>query len=992
MQAVIDRDRLAPPRESGKERGDRNGRWVIPSRGATGTAHSGEHYAVNEFGDTRMGIGFPEIVNVAGAYFVGQAGEGVWAPAVQVKGYRNGELVAETDWFQEVGAEPRWFQMDLRHVDRIEINSVPVVNGGGWYGIDDLTYTLVDNESEEIVVGFDDQDYGAKITGSGYADLVWEMGRGDFEPSGIVHGPQVPPGYQEPSGAPGGAGMPTRGLGTLPDLVTTFQTVKRGDAGQWSAPPDTIGAIGPNHFVVAVNTTFAIYSKATGAQLSSVALSSFMPGTSGDSRVLFDQHSGRWIVLSTNFSNRIYLAVSTTDDPTGSWFKTNFNVSQGSDTGSWPDYPTLGVDANGIYTSAYMVNTGMSVFAVDKAPLIAASPSLGTVTAFRGYSFYGAMQPAHTYGNPAGEYIISTSGSTTLRLWRVNPPLTSPTITSLGTVSVPGYAGPPDAPALGSSTPLDTVGTRLMMAVYRDGSIWTSHTIAGGAGAAARWYEIDPVTKSNIQSGTVLDSSLYFFFPSIMVNAEGDVAMGFTGSNSSQYAACYYAGRLAGDPPGEMADPVMYKAGTGPHNIIDGYGRNRWGDYSYTTLDPVDEWTFYTMQEYGHSTDVWGTYVAALLFDGTDCDENGIPDRCDLDCGPAGGACDVPGCGTANDCNGNGILDRCESQADCNNNSIQDICDIAGGYSQDCNANGIPDECEPDCNGNGVPDECDITFGGTPDCNGNGVPDDCDISSETSDDCQPNGVPDECEILDPAVSTASDTCATAKPLTTGITYVDTTVGATNDGYVGCDATTDAADVWYRYTPAVDGSLTISLCATIGYDTVLSVHGGCPGTPINQLACNDDICGTQSLITMDVTGGTSYLIRIAGGAGATGTFTMTLTGPESRNLGDCNGNGTPDDCEVDCNLNGRADDCDITDGTSLDANVNGIPDECEGLLGDLNCDGLINNGDIDPFVLALTDPAQYAIDYPQCSRLLADVNQDSLVNNGDIDAFVQLLSN
>ncbi len=59
-------------------------------------------------------------------------------------------------------------------------------------------------------------------------------------------------------------------------------------------------------------------------------------------------------------------------------------------------------------------------------------------------------------------------------------------------------------------------------------------------------------------------------------------------------------------------------------------------------------------------------------------------------------------------------------------------------------------------------------------------------------------------------------------------------------------------------------------------------------------------------------------------------------------------------------------------------------------GDLNCDGLINNGDIDPFVLAVTDEAGYVATYPDCDRSRADCNSDGLVNNGDIDAFVALL--
>ncbi|MBL8878846.1 MAG: hypothetical protein JNG88_06965 [Phycisphaerales bacterium] len=60
--------------------------------------------------------------------------------------------------------------------------------------------------------------------------------------------------------------------------------------------------------------------------------------------------------------------------------------------------------------------------------------------------------------------------------------------------------------------------------------------------------------------------------------------------------------------------------------------------------------------------------------------------------------------------------------------------------------------------------------------------------------------------------------------------------------------------------------------------------------------------------------------------------------------------------------------------------------------DANCDGRVDNFDIDAFVLALTDPAGYAAAYPGCDRVCAaDVNRDDLVNNFDIDPFVACLA-
>jgi serine protease AprX len=60
-------------------------------------------------------------------------------------------------------------------------------------------------------------------------------------------------------------------------------------------------------------------------------------------------------------------------------------------------------------------------------------------------------------------------------------------------------------------------------------------------------------------------------------------------------------------------------------------------------------------------------------------------------------------------------------------------------------------------------------------------------------------------------------------------------------------------------------------------------------------------------------------------------------------------------------------------------------------GDLNCDGLIDTSDIDPFVLALIDPAAHAAAFPGCDHMLADTNRDGLVNGFDIDAFVLCLT-
>ncbi|MFH1746609.1 MAG: dockerin type I domain-containing protein [Planctomycetota bacterium] len=996
LQDAIDRNLLTRLPEGPPDYQERHGIWVVPSRRATTAPHSGDHHVVNKWGDTRMGIGFPGKVHLHGAYFAGQADEGVWTTGIQVIGYCDGQTVARTEWFRQIGSEPRWFEMNLAAVDRIEIICEEVFGGAGWYAMDDLTYTPTsvtpETVSSRVVVDFDDLSYRTQLTNTNYAGLTWETGSGKFTVPDVVHGPLAPPGIKLNKEDQEQPRDYTPGRGTAPTLLASYQGVIRGDAGSMSYPPDTDGAIGPNHYVETVNRNFAVYDKTTGAELTNILLGAFLPGSNGDPRTVFNHHSGRWIVTVPDFSATatIFMAVSLTDDPTGDWFKTSFHTAEGSDAGNWPDYPTLGVDANGIYIAAYMVGGGgMTIWAIDKAPLVAPSPSLGTITAFRNLPWEGAIQPAHTYGYPGGfpgcEYLVSidASSSDRLRVRRVNPPLTAPTLTNLGTITVGTISDPPNAPALGSSTPLNTVDSRLMMSVYRDGSLWTCHTISYGGKAAVRWYEIDPSGMSLLQIGTVADSTLYYFFPSIMVNQSGNVVMGFTGSHSSQYAACYYTGRMSSDPLGEMAEPIMFKEGTGPQNNVDGYGRNRWGDYSYTTLDPLDQTTFWTIQEYGHSTDIWGTYIATLTMGDADCNENGIADQCDIDCGPVGGDCDVPDCGDSQDCNNNGVPDECElANNDCNNNSIPDDCDLAGGFSQDCNENGIPDEC--------------------------------DISAGSSEDCQPNGVPDECEIGATAVSisfpldsnpgwSTEDQWAFGQPTGGGGEYggPDPTSGHTGSYVYGYNLNGDYPNNLperHLTSTAIDCTgwedTQLTFWRWLGVEQPIYDHAyvrvsnnGTNWVTIwsNPTEVSDS---TWSQQTYDISAvaddqSTVYL-----------RWTMGTTDGGWRYCGwniddiELTGNISAGG-EGDCNANGIPDECDIAAGTSNDDNGNGIPDECEG-LGDMNCDGSVNAYDIDGFICALSPSCDYEGMYPNCYRQYADINGDGEVNSYDIDGFIALV--
>ena len=410
------------------------------------------------------------------------------------------------------------------------------------------------------------------------------------------------------------------GAGTSPTLLQHFTGPRLGDAGANLVPPDTCGAVGLNYFCAIVNSNLSIYDKNTGARVVSTSLRNFFTGSSGtvgDPRIAYDFTDNRWVAIATNFGEQCYFAYSLTSDPTGTWLKTSIDLVEGSDNGRWVDYPTLGVDSRGIFIEAYMVGSGarMSIFAIDKAPLLAGIPSLGAVTAFRNLTWDGAIQHATQYTEAGESWMISTRSSTSMRLRRINAPLSNPTLSTFTVSGIPGYSTPPDAPALGSTVDINTGGTRLMNAAYAGGSIWAAHCIASGGRAAARWYEIDPVTRTLLQSGTVNDPSLSYYFPSIAADAAGNVVMGFSGSDASIYPSCYYTGREAGDPAGQMATPTLYSAGQNSYTITDGAGRNRWGDYSLTSLDPVDG-TFWTIQERTRAAaNSWITRIAQLEHD-----------------------------------------------------------------------------------------------------------------------------------------------------------------------------------------------------------------------------------------------------------------------------------------------------------------------------------------------------------------------------------------
>ncbi|HSL82941.1 MAG TPA: hypothetical protein VLF66_09200, partial [Thermoanaerobaculia bacterium] len=120
---------------------------------------------------------------------------------------------------------------------------------------------------------------------------------------------------------------------------------------------------------------------------------------------------------------------------------------------------------------------------------------------------------------------------------------------------------------------------------------------------------------------------------------------------------------------------------------------------------------------------------------------------------------------------------------------------------------------------------------------------------------------------------ANDNCSNATAIGEG-SHLGTTEGATNDGTASCGASGTSPDVWFVYTASTASEVVFDTFGS-GYDTVLSLHSGCPGTTANELQCNDDHFSLQSRVTHSMSFGEQVWIRVSGFSGATGPFVLNV---------------------------------------------------------------------------------------------------------------------
>lgn len=454
------------------------------------------------------------------------------------------------------------------------------------------------------------------------------------------------------------AAAPVRGL--MPDFAADFEGVDNIDG---VLPPDTNGDVGGDYYVQWVNLHFQVFDKNTGASLLGP-----LPGNAlwdgfggpcqdenwGDPIAQYDHLADRWMMsqfaLFAADGNHQCIAVSTTGDPTGTWYRYDFLVSDVNIN----DYPHFGVWPDAYYMSInqFDQNTfdwaGAGAVAFEREQMLAGLPA--QMVSFSLYDVnpaYGGQLPADLDGfaPPDGapglflEVDDDAWGFPTDQLegWKFHVDWANPGASTFGVAGEPDFTLPVasfdadmcgfDASCVqqpGTGVGLDAISDRLMYRVqYRNfgdhQTLVLNHTVDadGFDHAGVRWYQVDSTdggdTWAIAQQGTYAPDSDSRWMASAAMDVSGNIAVGYSVSSDTTYPSIRVAGRLASDPAGELSQ--------GENELIAGTGSqtsdwSRWGDYSAMQVDSSDECTFYYTQEYIATTGNanWQTRVGSFKF------------------------------------------------------------------------------------------------------------------------------------------------------------------------------------------------------------------------------------------------------------------------------------------------------------------------------------------------------------------------------------------
>ncbi|MEP7098782.1 MAG: hypothetical protein ABI748_14070, partial [Dokdonella sp.] len=469
-----------------------------------------------------------------------------------------------------------------------------------------------------------------------------------------------------------------KSLASMPAPTQNFDGLARTDlcggvqCGTRDAP-DTNGDVGPNHYVQAVNQAYAIYDKSGNLQsaFTEDQLWSTSPNTicktqsRGDPVVLYDAIADRWILthiayaLSGNdpvapFYQCIAASISgdpsagnyflypiPLDDPSHPW------VHRYAKFGIWTDCLYMAANEYGATgTSPPFQGTLFATFSrADMYAGLGLHYAIGFIT---NTTDPFTMLPSNLSGQaalgvPAGTPNFYVSQSQTANSFEVRKFTPGANCGDGGLLSAPvsvtqtAYVEPAGVPQPGVASLLDDQGDRLMQKnqyrkVGAQESLWVAHTVVPTASnpSGIQWAQID-VTGGVIATTPVQqqvfapDSTLYRWLPSLAVDHQGDMAIGYSTSNgvAPNYPGLSYAGRLVSDPANTLGqgEAQLIAGGGSQTGNCGGVPCPRWGGYASMSVDPVDDCTFWFTSQYVASpTDgaavppVWRTRIGAFKF------------------------------------------------------------------------------------------------------------------------------------------------------------------------------------------------------------------------------------------------------------------------------------------------------------------------------------------------------------------------------------------
>jgi hypothetical protein len=384
-------------------------------------------------------------------------------------------------------------------------------------------------------------------------------------------------------------------------------------------PPDCHGAVGLNEVVTATNEFIIVHAKNGGAVLSKVTFSNFFNNPNmSDPYMQFDPYLKRyWLSgISTTDTNKLFIAVSQTPDPSGNWNRYSFTPTS-IDGPLLLDHTYLGFDNKLLVISGRKFPKGTSftgtiLFIFNKDSLAAGRPIAfgNNAQAIEKTTADGDVPCPVTALDltvPAPAFYILqdwNGSSSAIRLTTVTGTLPNLTWNTASAVFPSGGTPWSDAqlgnlaPQLGETRKIAVNDSRISSAQMVNGKIWCAHHIGlpatGFNHTAVQWWELS-TAGAVLQRGRIDDPSgqISRYYPTIAVNPAENVVIGYTISSPTTRINAAYSTRTQVTPLNTTDDEYIFKGGISTYWKDYGSGRARWGDYSHSSVDPVtgDLWT-----------------------------------------------------------------------------------------------------------------------------------------------------------------------------------------------------------------------------------------------------------------------------------------------------------------------------------------------------------------------------------------------------------------